>query len=256
LMTGIGLVVGSLIALPVSGFRIRRLLPRKRVLLVGVYGLLGYHFALFAGLQNAPSVQANLVNYLWPILVVLLAPLFIKGTSLTYKHWIAGILGFSGAALAILSGTELVGGFAVGYVYAGIAALIFSSYSLMSKSLADSPTAAVGGYSFVAGVLSIGAHLVFEPPATIDSVQWLWLVLMGLGPLGGSFYLWDYALKHAPAQRVGTIAFFTPLISTILLLAVTGQRLTLTLGLSAALILLAAVFGSRVNNKNHDIWRV
>ena len=62
LMTGIGLVVGSLIALPVSGFRIRRLLPRKRVLLVGVYGLLGYHFALFAGLQNAPSVQANLVG--------------------------------------------------------------------------------------------------------------------------------------------------------------------------------------------------
>jgi hypothetical protein len=55
---------------------------------------------------------------------------------------------------------------------------------------------------------------------------------------------------------VGTIAFFTPLISTILLLTVTGQRLTLTLGLSAALILLAAAFGSRVNNKNHDIWRV
>ncbi len=256
LMTGIGLVVGSIIALPVSGFSIRRLIPKKRVLLVGVYGLLGYHFALFAGLQNAPSVQANLVNYLWPIFVVLLAPLFIRGTSLTYKHWIAGILGFSGAALAILSGTQLVGGFAVGYVYAGIAAIIFSSYSLISKSLADSPTAAVGGYSFVAGVLAIGAHFVFEPPATIDSVQWLWLVLMGLGPLGGSFYLWDFALKHAPAQRVGTIAFFTPLISTILLLTVTGQRLTLMLGLSAALILLAAVFGSRVNNKNHDIWRV
>ena len=105
-------------------------------------------------------------------------------------------------------------------------------------------------------MLAIGAHFVFEPPATIDSVQWLWLVLMGLGPVGGSFYLWDFALKHAPAQRVGTIAFFTPLISTILLLTVTGQRLTLTLGLSAALILLAAVFGSRVNNKNHDIWRV
>jgi len=255
-MTGIGLVVGSTIALPISGFKIRRLIPKKRVLLVGVYGLLGYHFALFAGLQNAPSVQANLVNYLWPILVVLLAPLFIKGTKLTYMHCIAGVLGFSGAALAILSGTELVGGFAVGYLYAGIAALIFSSYSLISKGLADSPTAAVGGYSFVAGVLAIISHFTFEPAATIEPIQWLWLVLMGLGPLGGSFYLWDYALKHAPAQRVGTIAFFTPLISTVLLLTVTDQRLTPTLGLSAALILLAAIFGSRVNTKYHDIWRV
>jgi drug/metabolite transporter (DMT)-like permease len=256
LMTGIGLVVGSTIALPISGFKIRRLIPKKRVLLVDVYGLLGYHFALFAGLQNAPSVQANLVNYLWPILVVLLAPLFIKGTKLTYMHWIAGILGFSGAALAILSGTELVGGFAVGYLYAGIAALIFSSYSLISKGLADSPTAAVGGYSCVAGVLAIISHFTFEPAATIEPIQWLWLVLMGLGPLGGSFYLWDCALKHAPAQRVGTIAFFTPLISTVLLLTVTDQRMTPTLGLSAALILLAAIFGSRVNNKHHDIWRV
>ena len=256
LMTGIGLVVGSTIALPISGFKIRRLIPKKRVLLVGVYGLLGYHFALFAGLQNAPSVQANLVNYLWPILVVLLAPLFIKGTKLTYMHCIAGVLGFSGAALAILSGTELVGGFAVGYLYAGIAALIFSSYSLISKGLADSPTAAVGGYSFVAGVLAIISHFTFEPAATIEPIQWLWLVLMGLGPLGGSFYLWDHALKHAPAQRVGTIAFFTPLISTVLLLTLTDQRLTPTLGLSAALILLAAIFGSRVNNKYHDIGRV
>jgi len=256
LMTGVGLVVGSVIALPVSGFKIRKLIPKRRVMLVGIYGLLGYHFALFAGLQNAPSVQANLVNYLWPVLVVLLAPLFIKGTNLTYKHWIAGLLGFSGAALAILSGTELVGGFAVGYLYAGIAALIFSSYSLISKSLADSPTAAVGGYSFVAGILAIVAHFIFEPAATIDPVQWFWLVLMGLGPLGGSFYLWDYALKNAPVQRVGTIAFFTPLISTVLLLAITGQRLTPTLGLSAALILLAAIFGSRVNNRHHDIWRV
>jgi drug/metabolite transporter (DMT)-like permease len=256
LMTGIGLVAGSTIALPISGFKIRRLIPKKRVLMVGVYGLLGYHFALFAGLQNAPSVQANLVNYLWPILVVLLAPLFIKGTKLTYMHWIAGVLGFSGAALAILSGTELVGGFAVGYLYAGIAALIFSSYSLISKGLADSPTAAVGGYSFVAGVLAIISHFTFETAATIEPIQWLWLVLMGLGPLGGSFYLWDYALKHAPAQRVGTIAFFTPLISTVLLLTVTDQRMTPTLGLSAALILLAAIFGSRVNNKHHDIWRV
>ena len=256
LMTGIGLVVGSMIALPISGFKIRRLIPKKRVLLVGVYGLLGYHFALFAGLQNAPSVQANLVNYLWPILVVLLAPLFIKGTKLTYMHCIAGVLGFSGAALAILSGTELVGGFAVGYLYAGIAALIFSSYSLISKGLADSPTAAVGGYSFVAGVLAIISHFTFEPAATIEPIQWLWLVLMGLGPLGGSFYLWDHALKHAPAQRVGTIAFFTPLISTVLLLTVTDQRLTPTLGLSAALILLAAIFGSRMNNKYHDIGRV
>ena len=248
LMTGLGLIIGSIISLPVAGFKIRRILPSSKMLLVGVYGLFGYHAALFAGLQNAPSVQANLVNYLWPVLIVLLAPLIVVGSKIGLSHVIASILGFSGAALAILSGAELVSGFAVGYLFAFIAALIFSSYSLLIKRFSHSPTAAVGGYSLVGGLLAVGAHFVFEQPVEISQGQWIWLVLLGLGPLGGSFYLWDYAMKHGSAQRVGTIAFLTPVLSTTILLVVSGQNLTISIGLAALLIVAAAVVGSRVNN--------
>lgn len=248
LMTGLGLIIGSIISLPVAGFKIRRILPSSKMLLVGVYGLFGYHAALFAGLQNAPSVQANLVNYLWPVLIVLLAPLIVVGSKIGLSHVIASILGFSGAALAILSGAELVSGFAVGYLFAFIAALIFSSYSLLIKRFSHSPTAAVGGYSLVGGLLAVGAHFVFEQPIEISQGQWIWLVLLGLGPLGGSFYLWDYAMKHGSAQRVGTIAFLTPVLSTTILLVVSGQNLTISIGLAALLIVAAAVVGSRVNN--------
>lgn len=248
LMTGLGLIIGSIISLPVAGFKIRRILPSYKMLLVGVYGLFGYHAALFAGLQNAPSVQANLVNYLWPVLIVLLAPLIVVGSKIGLSHVIASILGFSGAALAILSGAELVSGFAVGYLFAFIAALIFSSYSLLIKRFSHSPTAAVGGYSLVGGLLAVGAHFVFEQPVEISQGQWIWLVLLGLGPLGGSFYLWDYAMKHGSAQRVGTIAFLTPVLSTTILLVVSGQNLTISIGLAALLIVAAAVVGSRVNN--------
>jgi drug/metabolite transporter (DMT)-like permease len=101
-MTGIGLLVGSLIALPLSGFRLRKLLVPKKALFIGIYGLLGFHLALFAALQLAPAVQANLLNYLWPLLLVLLAPLFGK-TRLRLSHVVAGFLGFAGAAIAILS---------------------------------------------------------------------------------------------------------------------------------------------------------
>ena len=47
-----------------------------RVWLLGVGGLFGYHALYFAALQLAPPAEANLVNYLWPLLIVLLsAPL-------------------------------------------------------------------------------------------------------------------------------------------------------------------------------------
>jgi drug/metabolite transporter (DMT)-like permease len=243
LLTGIGLLIGSLVSLPLSKFKLNDLKVSKKALAVGVFGLFGYHAALFAGLQNAPSVQANLVNYLWPLLIVVLAPLFIKGTKLSARQVLAALVGFAGAALAILSGSELVSGFAIGYVFAFMAAIFWATYSLLSKRVAFR-TAAVGTFGFVSGLMAIAAHLFFEPQAQLALSDWPLLVLLGLGPLGLSFYLWDYALKTGNPQRVGLIAFLTPLISTALLLLVTGIPLSPLLAIAAVMIIAAALFGS------------
>jgi drug/metabolite transporter (DMT)-like permease len=45
-------------------------LPLK-VWIIGVVGLFGYHFFYFLAIKNAPAVEANLLNYLWPLLIVL-----------------------------------------------------------------------------------------------------------------------------------------------------------------------------------------
>jgi drug/metabolite transporter (DMT)-like permease len=237
-------MIGSLVSLPLSKFKLNDLKVSKKALAVGVLGLFGYHAALFAGLQNAPSVQANLVNYLWPLLIVVLAPLFIKGTKLSSRQVVAALVGFTGAALAILSGSELVSGFAIGYVFAFVAAIIWATYSLLSKRVAFR-TAAVGTFGFVSGLMAIAAHLLFEPQTQLALSDWPLLVLLGLGPLGLSFYLWDYALKTGNPQRIGLIAFLTPLISTALLLLVTGIPLSPLLAIAAVMIIAAALFGSR-----------
>ena len=248
LLTGIGLLIGGLVSLPLAKFDLKRLRVSRSALLLGVYGLFGYHAALFAGLQNAPSVQANLVNYLWPLLIVVLAPIFIRGTTPTLRHVIAAVVGFIGAGLAILSVAELVSGFAIGYVFAFFAAIFWSTYSLLSNRVAFKTTA-VGTFGFVSGALAIAAHLIFEPATTIQLADWPLLIALGLGPLGGSFYLWAYALKNGSPQRVGLIAFLTPLISTTLLLVVTDTPLSLLLVVSAGLIFIAAFFGSRAKKQ-------
>ena len=242
LMTGIGLLIGSFLALPLSRFRISKLRVSPKLLGIGVYGLFGFHLALFAALQNAPAVQANLVNYLWPLLIVVLAPAFTGG-KLKLKHVISALAGFVGAALAILSGAQLSGGLEIGYLYALVAAVIWATYSLLTKRFGAFPTSAIGVFAFASGLLAIAAHFLFEPSAAITGSDWLMLLVMGLGPLGGAFYLWDYALKRGSARRVGLISFATPLLSTLFLLLATGQTPTPLLFVSAALIIGAAYVG-------------
>ena len=244
-VTGTGLLIGSLISIAVSRGRLSRLRVSPKTLLVGVYGLFGFHAALFAALQLAPAIQANLINYLWPLLLVVLSPIFLTGISLRAKHVIAALIGFLGAALAITSGGEMTSGSVVGYLFAFLAAVIWATYSLLTKRVPHFDSSAVGLFALVSGLLALVAHFVFEAPVNPTTSQWLLLLVLGLGPLGGAFYLWDYALKHGDPQRLGLLSFLTPLLSTTLLLIATGKELTWLLAVSGVLIVGAAFFGSR-----------
>jgi drug/metabolite transporter (DMT)-like permease len=247
LLTGIGLVIGSLISLPLSGFKLSAWKIPSKTLMVGVYGLFGYHLMLFIALQTAPAVEANLVNYLWPLLIVVLAPLFRRHLKLGVRHVIAAGAGFVGAAIAITSsgGVSAGVGLEIGYLFALAAAVIWATYSLLTTKLPTFPTSAIGLFGLVSGVLAIGAHFLLEAPAVISSSDWVLLVILGLGPLGGAFYFWDAALKIGDPRRIGLLAFLTPLLSTTMLLIVSGRELSWQLLVATVLIVGGAVLGSR-----------
>lgn len=247
LLTGLSLLVGSLIALPLSRFDLRLWRVPLSTLALGIYGLFGFHFLLFIALRHAPPVQANLVNYLWPLGIVVMAPLFLPGVTLTVRHVLAALIGFAGAALAILGGAGSTGGggWAWGYLPALASAFIWASYSLLTKRVRSFPTAAIGSFALASGLLSLLCHAWLEPAVSLSTHDLLLIAVLGLGPLGGAFFLWDAALKRGDARQIGVLSFLTPLLSTLTLLLVRGEPPSTAIGLAALMIVGAAVMATR-----------
>jgi len=249
LLTGCALLIGSVIGLALSKGRVQQWKVPTLTLALGVYGLFGFHFLLFIALRHAPPVQANLVNYLWPLGIVLMAPLFLPGMRLHGLHIAAALLGFAGAALAIVGGRDLQGGFAWGYIPALASAFVWASYSLLTQRVQAFPSAAIGLFGLVSGLLSLLCHALLETPVDLSAHDWLLLAAMGLGPLGGAFYLWDAALKRGDARQIGVLSFLTPLLSTLALLWLRGEWPSTSVVLAAGMIVGAAVLGSRAGKQ-------
>ena len=247
LLTGLGLLIGSIPAWPLA----RQWRVPRSTLALGIYGLFGFHFLLFIALRHAPPVTANLVNYLWPLFIVVLAPLFLRDLRWSLVHVGAALVGFAGAALAVLADTGAAdqgpngtgGDFAWGYVAALASAWVWASYSLLTKRVAHFPTSAIGLFGLVSGVLSLLCHVWLEPAVSLTLRDAGLLALLGLGPLGAAFFLWDAALKRGDPRRIGVLSYLTPLASTLLLVGTSGRPLTPAIGIAALLIVGAAGVG-------------
>lgn len=200
------------------GILIHLKLPLK-VWALGIYGLFGYHFFYFMAIKNAPALEANLINYLWPLLIVLFSA-FLPNEKLRWFHVVGVLLGLCGAMLLIGfgKGVEFSGSYFQGYMYAVLCAILWSSYSVMSRYFGSIPTQAIGAFCGATALLSFGAHMVFEENYIPTSVELLATIGLGIGPVGIAFFVWDYGMKKGDIKFLGSLAYATPLLSTLMLI--------------------------------------
>ncbi|WP_322404177.1 DMT family transporter [Massilia luteola] len=217
LLTGIALCCGSL----ASAHRWREWRVPAAVLGFGVASLFLYHASLVAAFRLAPIAEANLLNYLWPLLIVVLAPR-AGGTGPRPRQLAGCAIAFAGAALVIApSASTLSAVHLAGYALAVFAAFTWAVYSLLPARLPAYSSWATGGFCLGAGILAPGAHGLFETPYRPTGAELAAMAAIGAGPLGLAFVLWDRAMRTGRAATIGSLSYLTPVLST-LALAVTG----------------------------------
>ena len=221
-----------------------------KVWLLGIGGLFGYHALYFGALQLAPPAEANLVNYLWPLLIVLLsAPL--AGERLGWTHLAGAGLGFAGVALlAFGRGLQFTESHALGYALALGCAFTWAIYSVLSRRFGETPTDAIAGFCAASGLLSLVCHLTFERTVwPASTTAWLAVLALGLGPAGGAFYFWDHAVKRGDIRALGAVSYATPILSTAILIVCGLAEPTGALLLAALLVTVGAALASR------ELWK-
>ena len=217
---GVAAILGLLRAVMRGRSGLRELRQPVAALALSTLALFGYHALYFIALKRAPAVEANLLNYLWPLLIVVFAGL-LGGVSVRRGQWIGTWLGMLAAALLVTrgNGLQVDPAHLPGYLAALGAAVIWAAYSVLNRRFADVPTAAIT--VGCAGVALLGAlcHLLYEHTVAPTTLQWAVLAVMGMGPVGAAFWLWDHGTKHGDIALLGSLSYLAPLLSTLLLVA-------------------------------------
>jgi len=230
---------GSFILRPGAVTSLRQPWP---VWALGVGGLFGYHALYFIALRIAPPAEAGLINYLWPLLIVLFSAL-LPGETLKPHHLAGAALGLIGTVVLIAgrAGQSVEFGFAQsdlpGYLAAFVAAFVWATYSVASRRFAGVPSDAVVGFCLVTALLAALCHLLFETTVwPRDAAEWGAVIALGVGPVGLAFYVWDIGVKRGDIRVLGAASYAAPVLSTLALIAGGYAQPRWTLWLAAALI--------------------
>ncbi|WP_282145909.1 DMT family transporter [Alteromonas stellipolaris] len=212
--------------------------------IVATCGLFGFHFCYFLALRYAPPIEASLIAYLWPLLL---------GIAVANAHQrvfavIGGALGFIGCGILVTGGESIQfnSEYTLGYGLALICALIWSGYSwFMAGTKSDVED--IGWISIAVAVLALGSHLTLESSHwDLSFYAWVSAILLGLGPVGGAFYLWDIGLKFGNRQLLASLSFATPVISSIALFLFGISKLSAAISMAIVLIMIGALISNAV----------
>jgi len=217
----------------------------------GVGGLFGYHVLFFVAFALAPAVEVNLLNYLWPLLVVLFSGLLL-GLRLTWRHAAGTALALAGCVLLVGQDAAFRGDALAGYAAAVGCAVVWGLYSVLARRMAAVPTGAVAGFCIATALLATLAHLAAERSVMPDPRALLAALALGAGPAGASFFLWDIGMKRGDPRLLGTLAYAIPVVSTLLLVAAGEAALTTRVVLAALLVAAGGMIAARASASTAD----
>ena len=203
---------------------------------LGLIGISVHNLTWVAAVQQAPPLEATLIIYTWPLLLIVFSTVSL-GQKFRWYHIVAGMLGLAGVAALLMGRGLAFGGFHLmpGHLWAIVSALSWSVFSAVAARYPDQNSDFLGVVFFLSAAISGGIWLLYlgAPPAPMQS---LWIVGAAAIFFALAYAMWDFGMKHGNAQLIGVVSFLTPVLSAAYLVLLGKAALTIYLVLSLVMV--------------------
>jgi len=213
---------------------------------ISILCIYGHNSLFILSLKHAPPEKADLINYLWPIMVIL-GSSFLPTERLRWPHILGAFIAFSGVFLLLTDGHGLIAlelEYWLGYLFALLGAICWTTFTLVSRSHPNTPKEMVGLYCGFGAIFAIFAHTNFETFIMPDLSQAMILLLMGVTSQGLAYFLWDYGVKQGHYQTLCVASYANPIVSIALLVVFGYAQMSIYLFTAALMVTIGALIAS------------
>jgi len=210
------LVLVLALVLPTRGRRVLRSVRPRGQLLRGAAMLLAT-LCLFNTLSYLPQAETTAINFLAPLIILLLAPWLLKEPS-RISRWVAACCAFAGVLIIIRPAAGLD---PVGVMWGLITAVVFAGQYMTTRSVAVDDPLTTLIWSGAMGTIALSAAMPFLLPEALPLLRSLslrhWIVLLSTGMLGAvGHLLLIQAYRYAPASLLAPFLYLQIVAATTL----------------------------------------
>jgi drug/metabolite transporter (DMT)-like permease len=200
--------------------------------------LSGGDLAFIAATHRIPAAQANLISYLWPIMIVVFGATI--GLFRLRLRQIAGLgLGFSGAVILIWDGRISMSVSGIGLALLNGAC--WAAYLILRLVWKQPAGNVLARGCAISAILCALLHVFLEPTLIPGPGALAATVVAGILPLALGNFVWDQGFRRGDSQLLAVMAYATPLCSALLLAALGAALFTWNLFVGAVVIVLAGI---------------
>ena len=212
----------------------------------GILAICGSDFSYMLGAFSAPIAHVDLIDYLWPSLLVVVMG-FLPNEKFSFKYLVGALLGLLGVGCLISHGDGLCGfnpDYVPGYLLATIGVMLWGAYSTYSKLKIEMPSDMVGIYCGIGALITCVLHYQLETTVMPTMEQTGLAILLGLAGPGLAYQLWDYGMKYGNARWLSVCCYLVRVIAMTLLVIFDKEPMSQQLVVACSLALLGMLICS------------